>query len=258
MKKVNIGIVKVYLANKLGESYLLNKTINESDAHVSDFVKTINESPILQLEFRVFDNIEKKHITNESAASRYIDSNVKLFEVYTLKELNAEHDKLLPLMAESGIIDSPKLRVYDAIDNLIVESLKKNSDVDVDIIDESFTIVLNHIMNNKPSAKKEKLQIFNESVIEIAIDKFNERYDALEDSDRTLLSTLFTSNNSDKENIFETLKSDNIELLSKVEPDPSLGERIEKTINKLNEMKCNFETINEDIITLHELKQTLL
>jgi hypothetical protein len=35
------------------------------------------------------------------------------------------------------------------------------------------------------------------------------------------------------------------------------SEKVEKTINKINEMKYNQETIDDDIIDLHELKQGL-
>jgi len=256
MKKIHIGYAKVYLANKLGESYILNNTINESDAKVSEFIDTIKNSPILQLEFKVFDNIEKKYLTNESAATRYIDNNVKLFEVYTLSEINAEHDKLIPMLGETTILNSPKLKVYDAIDNLIVESVKNHSDVDVDIIDESFTIVLNHIMNNKPTVEK-KLEFVNEAVLEIAINKFNERYDELNESDRSLFSEILKSNIDEKKLMFETLKSDNLSLLGGIVED-KYSDKIEKTISKLNEMKYNENTIDEDIVTLHELKAVML
>ena len=94
MKNVNIGIVNLIISNKLNESYFNDKLIGESKKVAFNFLDVVKSSPILQLEFKVYNNIENKHIENELLAKEYVDDNVKVFEIYTLEEIEVEHEKL--------------------------------------------------------------------------------------------------------------------------------------------------------------------
>ena len=94
MENVNIGIANLIISNKLKESYFNDNLIVESKKIAKDFFDVVKESPVLQLEFKVFNNVENKHIENEQAATRYIDNNIKLFEIYTNEEIGEER---LPL-----------------------------------------------------------------------------------------------------------------------------------------------------------------
>ena len=88
MKNTNIGIANLVVSNKLRDSYFNNSLIEESKKITTDFFEVVKSSPILQLEFKVFNNLENKTIENDLAATRYIDSNIKLFEVYTIDEID--------------------------------------------------------------------------------------------------------------------------------------------------------------------------
>ena len=98
MKSINIGIVNLVVSKKLKDAYFSNSLIEESKEITNDFFNVVKNSPILQLEFKVFNNIENKHIENDLTATRYIDNNIKLFEVWTLQEVEKEHDKLKPFL----------------------------------------------------------------------------------------------------------------------------------------------------------------
>ncbi|MDA3778949.1 MAG: hypothetical protein PF487_01755, partial [Bacteroidales bacterium] len=125
MKKVNIGIANLIISKKLNESYLNDKLIEESKKNTFDFIDVVKKSPILQLEFKVFNNIESKHIENDIFAKEYIDNNITLFEVYTLNEINNERVKLKKFINEDVLNeDDEKIQLYIAISNLIDESLK--------------------------------------------------------------------------------------------------------------------------------------
>jgi len=256
MKNNNIGAAKILLAKKLGESYINGKSlVSESENSLTEFIDTIRGSEILQLEFKVFDNIEKKHIENELFATRYIDNNIKLFEVYTLEELASEHEKLKPFITEE-LSDSQKLNLYEAINTLIIESLSNNTECNTDDALNAFTFVLNHIKENRviPTTKPD---IISEEILEMAVDKFNEQYEALTDVDKELLSKLIKATPTEKIDMFETYKAENIENLNKLN-NGSIEEKVTKTVQKLNEMKADLNTINDDIINLHELKISLL
>ncbi len=261
MKSINIGIVNLVVSKKLKDSYFSNSLIEESKQLTNSFFNVVKNSPILQLEFKVFNNIENKHIENDLVATRYIDNNIKLFEVYTLDELEKEHQKLKPFITEDVQIDDNKVQLYIAIGNLIKESLSNYDIVDVDNIHESFETVLSHVKNSKQSIteSKEHVELISEDVIEIAINKFNERYESLTEDDRKLVQTLLNSNDKQKETLLESYKNEDIAILEGVTEDNQIvKDRISDTIKSLKEMKFNSSSIDDDIIRLHELKKDLL
>ncbi|MFA5207248.1 MAG: hypothetical protein WC428_00960 [Candidatus Paceibacterota bacterium] len=261
MKSINIGIVNLVVSKKLKDAYFSNTLIEESKELTNDFFAVVKNSPILQLEFKVFNNIENKHIDNDLVATRYIDNNIKLFEVWTLKEIEKEHQKLKPFLTEDVQVDDNRVQLYIAIGNLIKESLSNYDKIDVDNIHESFTLVLEHVKNNKQSLTEsiEVSDLVNEDVIEIAVDKFNTKYESLTEDDRTLLQKLIKSDDNEKANLLETYKIDNLNILENVnENDAIAKERIASAIKKLKEMKFNPQTVDNDIIGLYELKKELL
>jgi hypothetical protein len=54
MSKYNLGIVKTSLLSNLNET-----------ASIKQFVNLLKESPLLKLEYSIFENIANKHIPNE-------------------------------------------------------------------------------------------------------------------------------------------------------------------------------------------------
>lgn len=260
MKTINIGIANLVLSNFLKESYFSNEFLSESKHVASEFINLVKNSPILQLEFKVFDNLENKHINTDVLATRYIDNNIKLFEVYTLDEIKTENKKIekygdLKIIKESvDKLNEQKVKLYNAIGCLIEESLKPSDEVDVDQIHESFNIVLEHIKNEKKVETNENEEPINEDILEIAVDKYNKKYSTISETDREFIKTLINATPKEKENLFEQYKSSNISILS----EDDQNEKIQKTINKLNEMSYNEKTIDDDIIDLYELNQGLL
>lgn len=256
MKDINIGIANFIISNKLKDAYFSDSLITETKTFVDKFFDTIKKSPILQLEFKVYDSIENKHIDNDLIASRYIDNNIKLFEVYTLNEINNEHNKLKSFITDDSIQDNDKIKLYNSINNLIYESLNDYNNIDVDEIHESFTYILNHIKKPKNQNKQINTNLINEDVIEIAVEKFNEKYQSLNEDDKNLIKILIKSDDNDKEALFESYKIDTLLLLEKHNKEV-IKDSILKAIQKINTMKPNVNTINDDIIGLHELKKNL-
>jgi hypothetical protein len=243
----------------LKDSYFNHSLIEESKKLTTDFFDVVKKSPILQLEFKVFSNLENKHIENDLEATRYIDSNIKLFEVYTIAEIDAEREKLNEFAQSGSIVaELERASLYNAIDNLITESINDYDKIDVDVIHESFNFVLNHIKTpKKVLVESVDVKPINEDVLEIAIEKFNERYDTLNESDKNLLKRLIKSTDKEKETLLEEYKTDSLNLLEGIQKDKA-EEKITKAILKIKEMKFNSKTVNDDIISLHEFKKELL
>lgn len=260
MKTINIGIANLVLSNILKENYFSNNFVSESKRVATKFIDLVKNSPILQLEFKVFENLENKNIYSDVLATRYIDNNIKLFEVYTLDEIQTENKKIGNFIGSNFInenidnLEEDKTKLYNAIGILIEESLKPSDEVDVDQIHESFNIVLDHIKKDKKEKISESDEIINENILEIAVDKFNERYSTITESDREFIKTIIKATPEEKERLFEEYKSTNISILKEDEQ----NEKVQKTINKLNEMSYNEKTIDDDIIDLYELNQGLL
>ena len=257
MKKINIGLINLIVSAQLKEGYFNDSLLVETNKNTSEFLNIIKGSPMLQLEFKVFENIENKYINNDMLAVRYIDDNIRLFEVYTLEEINTEHSKLKSFINENIEFDNKKVKLYESIWSLIEESLQVNEDIDVDKIHEAFDYVLNHIKTDKKSAKKNISENINEEVIEIAINKFNEKYGKMSLDEGILFKKLINSNIDEKKKLFEEYKNDNLTLLNELNKE-SVNTKVLKSIQKISEMKFNSETIDVDIISLFELKNGLI
>jgi hypothetical protein len=263
MENINIGVVNYMVSEMLKKSYFTNEFLTETEFEkgivsntTNNLLNIIKESPILQLEFKVFNNIENKEIDDDALAIRYIDDNIKLFEVYTLNEFQKEHEKLKTFINENNIVENEKIKLYNAINSLIEESLKSNEKTDVDIIHESFNIVLNHIKKSKKTENNNSLDNINEEVIEIAINKFNEKYKDMTLNEVSLFKKLINSNNNEKKKLFEEYKNDNIQILESLSEENE-NDKIKKSLEKINKMNYNPEQVDNDIIKLFELKRGL-
>lgn len=259
MKNINIGIANLIISNKLKESYLNDKLIGESKKVVFDFFDVIKNSPALQLEFKVYNAIEEQHIENELLASQYIDKAIKLFEIFTIEEIEAEREKLNAFITEDNLPkNDKKVELYMAIDNLIKESLFDNENVNIDKMHESFVVVLNYVKEPKKTLLENiDVELINEDVLEIATNKFNEKYNGLIEDDKNLLKTLIKSSVEEKKNLLETYKSETLAILETI-ADEKAKDGIAKAIQKIKEMVYNQKDVDDNIIGLHELKKELI
>jgi hypothetical protein len=258
MKNANIGIVNLVVSDKLKNSYFENQLVNEAREMTSKFFDVVKNSPLLQLEFKVFNNIEGKFIENEVIATRYIDNNIKLFEIYTIEEIDAEREKIQEFLTDAEIPNNSRVDLYQAIDTLITESIQCDDSVDVDKLHESFVAVLTHIQEPKKKAVNEDAsEILNEEIIEIAVKKFHEKYSTLDEGDKVLLQKLIKSNDSEKQELLETYKTECLDLLNEVKDEESQA-KVKKAIDKIKEMVYNQKNVDDDIIGLHDFKKQLL
>ena len=260
MKAINIGIVKAIISQKMGEDFLSEGKVNGSKDDATKLLNIVEGSPVLQLEFKVFDRLENKSISSDIAATRYIDNNLSLFEGYSQKDIEKEHEKIKHFVDESvAYLDKEKYDLYSSIGSLIYETLNK-SNPDVDLIHESFTTVLNHVKKEKIVKEEKPLglpkEISGEQLIEHALAKFEEKYDSLNEEDISLIRKIVLSSNEDKKSLFESLKTENVSLLESTQKD-GMEDKIHETVEKINKMEFKNETSIKDIMSLHELKANM-
>lgn len=257
MKKTNIGLINYVVFNNIKNNYFGNKIVSESKIGLSNLLNTISNSKILQLEFKIYNNLENKEISDDIMASRYIDNNIRLLEVYDKNEVLEEH-KLLNGFKDISIDEIPqdKITLYENIDSLIMESLKNPNDVNVDILHESFSHVLSHIKKPKTNKEINGSIEYPEHVVELAINKFNDKYNTLSEDEKLLFKMLTTSTANEKKEILENYKIEILDILNKHE-NSNMKESIDKAISKINKMEFDEVNIDSDIISLFEFKKEL-
>jgi hypothetical protein len=260
----NIGVIKALLFNNLRDNYVSDVDLNESTQKSADFFKVIKESSLLQLQLTTYNKLEKKHISEDAIATRYIDNNLSQFSKYSQSEIIAENKKLETFNVDSTKLDVDKKNLYEAINNLIVQSaVAQNDSIDVDQIHESFITVLNHIKNNKPvklaeSKVNEKLlEHFNiNDVVDLAIKKFNDKFSHLDEGERDVLKVLTMGTLDDKKEIFESLKEENLTILEGLEKN-GIHDKINETVAKINNMTLDESVMIKNITGLYDLKKKL-
>lgn len=258
MKNFNIGIVNLLVSTKLKDAYFNSVLIEESRIITNDFLDVIKNSPLLQLEFKVFNSIENKFIESEILAKDYIDEQIKLFEIYTIEEIDTEREKLTQFVSENVLPDNNKINLYHAINNLINEILESPQNKDIDKMHESFVFVLEHLRTPKKVLLENlNIELINEDIIEIAVRKFNEKYKELNEDDKNLLKKLIKLSDKEKETLLENMKSKNLTILESMDK-KNTKDNIEKAINKINEMIYDKKNVDDNIIGLHELKKELV
>lgn len=261
MANYNFGVVKATFSNYMNESE--NVFAKEM---FTNFMKLIKESKIFKAQFQIYNNLEDKHIVNESLAIKYIDENINLLkkEVCTSRLFELANKELAKVC--EGLtpkVSDKKRALYENINTLINQSLNTTN---VDQLHDSFTFVLNHITTNKPQSlmnentELEYSHVPKDFLIKKAIEKFNSKYESLDESDKMILKSIVSTSSTDRETLFTSLKNETLSTLtSLMENSPQVDvSKVKTSMSKINEMAYNDDTFSNDVISLNELKKSLL
>lgn len=264
MSRINFGILKANLFNKLTESLDKNDELNSSDC--IKFYEVIKNDPVLQIENIIFKNLLNKHIANETSATRYIEENINLFKNFDRETVLNAHLKLNAFKNQISESFKPQnINLLRAIDALLFESIKFNGTQlpNVDALHESYETILAHIQKPKEVTTQQESKLsglkmsVKESILKDAVAKFNKKYSHLNESDKKLLTILVNPNNKAKEDLFESLKTETHKKLQKSLESASqaVQEKIKTSMRKIEEMTFNEKTAQKDIIRLHNLNK---
>jgi len=235
---------------------------NSSDGKVAfkKYIKTIKENKALKTQFDVYYNIENKVEVDGWGALNYVNECILVINDSTKKEIKKLNSKLneSELIKNSKIVVTPnKSKLYEAIDFLITTV---SSTSNINKIVEAKAIVVDYILNNKKeNSIVEGYGLPNSVLSEIAVEKFNEEYSDLSESEKEAISAAVSSNESEKEEIYKKTIKECLELVNNklVESSGDVKEKLLATKENLLNRTYNSEAFVNDISKVLELKNYL-
>lgn len=252
----NFGNINNAFSEVLLESFAKKDT--KKKKLFNSYLKTIKESKILKTQYLIYKNISSKYETNDLKASEYIKETISLMEKFPLKDIINENKKLIKLIGEKSKVlerDYSVKELHENIDTVLTLSRNKTPK-NIDKLIESFDYVLNYVKNNKPVENKEGI---TESVLKLAIGKFNEKYSNIDESEHKILKSIIESNQEGKKDILRNTINECVDLIDikLTESDIETKDKLLKVKDKLLRMSYNDETFISDISKIIELKKDL-
>jgi hypothetical protein len=254
----NFGKIKTVFNNLLIEGIV--KKDDASKKLFKKYLKTIKESEILKTQFLIYNNIENKIEADSFSANLFVSENIKLLEKYNTSDILKENKKLLSLIKESKEIDGDEKieKLHESLSNLI---FTKRTPQNIEKITEELKNVSNYIVTNKPKEVNESVDLPVSILRNLMVDKYNEKYSTLDESDKEVLKVLIESNFQNKKRFYKKTISECVQLVDSLikESDEETKEKLVKVKSKLLEDR---EELNENdflskISKLIELKNNL-
>jgi hypothetical protein len=258
---LNLGIVSHKLSNNLTEGF---NEINVKN-NIINFVKIITESEILSKEFLIIKNLEEKYIGDENKAVRYIDENISMFDDVKYVDLIKEHKKLETLELPNITVDYRKEKLYESIQNLLIQNTIRKGIKSVDVLHESFEYILdyiktnictNEIMESAPTIEHDDLYL------KILVDKYNNTYGSLDENEKNIIISLINESDiSIKEITFNKLLNETTnKIVLKLNEDIYSDDEIAKlneTQSKLLNYKFDSNNYTNDVMKIFSLYSCL-
>jgi hypothetical protein len=255
---MNFGEIKYTYNTLLAES--LSNNISDGKVAFKKYIKTIKENAVLKTQFDIYYNLENKVESDGWKAFSYVTECLSLMDGFSKNEIKSANNKLneSEFIKENKVnVDSDKSKLYSAIDVLINTS-KTSSNIDK--IFEAKLEIVDYILNNKKeSTTVEGYGLPNSVLSEIAVEKFNEEYGDLTDSEKEAISVSVGSDEIKKEELYTKTIKECLELVNS-KLSESNGDVKEKLLatkeNLLNRVYVKESFVN-DISKVIELKKYL-
>lgn len=251
----NFGKIK----NKFNE-ILVEGVVSENKPNkllFKNYVKTIKENEILKTQFLIYNNIENKIEENEFKATEFVKANIELMSKFNKKQIaEANLNLAVPIVWEKDEDYSLK-DLHENISKLIFTKITPDN---VDSIVETTSKIVEFIKNNKTKEVNEAIELPSSMVSTIMVDKYNEKYANLSESDRNIIKVLIDSDDTQKKELYSNTIKECLDLINEklVESDLDTKDKLlrvkEKLLNDKHEINEEFTT---NISKLVELRDNL-
>jgi hypothetical protein len=137
----------------------------------------------------------------------------------------------------------------------------KKTAKNIDTIVEATAYIINHMKNNKTKTVTESFDLPNSMLSTIMVDKYNEKYASLSETEKKVLKVLIDSDDIKKEEVYTGVVRECIDMINVKLTDSDLEtkDRLLRVKDKLLNDKFEInENFNKNISKLLELKNSLV
>ena len=224
----------------------------------SKFIKLVKENNTLSDQYLIYKNLQTKKFDDPSEAKDYIKENISLLKSLDKNKLEEGNEKLFKLLSGKDIIKENN-EFYSHI-KFLVETTK--SVTTIDKINDS----INHI---KGLMLEKEVEVTNERIdselppsvlTKISVNKFNDKYSNISESEKGIIKTILNGNDNDKEETYNTLKRECIDIIDNrltESSDVDLKDRLLRVKDKLLNMDFDNENFINDINKVYDLKESV-
>jgi len=193
----NFGKIKNAYNEMLVESVVSKN--NDKKGLFKNYVKTVKETEVLKNQFLVYDLIENKVESDQSKATLFVEECLNILSKYNEKDILNANKKLVENILFEKDSDYDKKELHENISTLIfTPKTPKN----VDAIVEAKLNVVNYIVNNKTKESDNGYGLPNSVVSKIMVEKYNEKYSQLDESEKNVLKALIDSDDEKKKEVY--------------------------------------------------------
>ena len=209
----NFGKIKNAFNGILAESIVTKNNANK--ALFKKYVKTIKESDILKTQFLVYDNIENMLEDDPMTIDIFIRENISVLQKFKPSDILRENKKLISLSKDiEGKLDE----VYESRISSLHESLSnvvftRVTPMNVHEVAKNIGNVINYIKSNKPKELTEVINLPSSMLSTMMVDKYNEKYSELDESERKVLKALINSTDTEKKEVYTLTIRECIDLI---------------------------------------------
>lgn len=247
----NFGKLKNMFNNMLVEGMVTKD--NKSKDLFKSYVKSIKENEILRTQFLIYNNIENKIETNDFKATQFVQESISLMNKFSKDEIIKANSKLAESLLWEQEVDNHLEELHENITTLIFTEKTPNT---IDTIIEATAKVVDYIKNNKPKEVNESIELPVSMISTIMVDKYNEKYASLDESEKAVLKALIESDDNQKKEVYGNIVKECVDLINTSLENYSgedLSENELKTKDKLLRVKEKLlndkQEINENFYT---------
>lgn len=247
---VNFGNVKSKL-NKAYSQDLIDNT-NKYKKMYEDFLKTIKSSPILMLEYTIYENLKKNNLEyNESL--RFIEANISALSKIDKTTLLKENKKLEKFDLKEIELSEDKTKLNENIENVISESVFKKI-TNVNKLHESVNFLIESLTKKEENKLEKTDNGFKVThIFHLAKKKLEERFSNLQPDEMEIISSFIKGDEKKKKTVFENYKKTTKTFLLN-EKDNISSEVLNETFDFIDTLEYDSETAINNFSKLFEIK----
>lgn len=257
----NFGKIKNAFNELLAED--ISFSSKENKAVFKSYIKMLKEDEMLKTQFLVISNIENKIETNKEKATQFVKENIELFSSFNKKKLFEANKKLSSFIERvnpkflNENLSYDKSELHENISKLIFTKRTPNN---VDTIVEATSMIVDYILNNKVKIVNEAIELPNSMISTIMVEKYNEKYADLSETERKTINIILESTDEEKAELYNSTIRECIDLINEKLKDSTL-ETKERLLQVKDKLLNDNKSINEDFVKnmckLIELRKNL-